>query len=260
MIKNKVMSDKLLIMRIVYDDVRDLKNIVETLTKFIDEGLFEIGQDGIRLVAVDKAHVSLINIELYKELFKEYEVEDEFKFGFNSQYLAKILSIAKRKEEISIESDSPERVKITLGGALNRVFIINNIQVSPPEVPEVNLEFEVKASLSSKAFKTTINEISAVTDTVDIIAVEDKVILKGEGKEGSQIENEFSKDTGAISDMEFKNEAKSPYDVNYLSDILSLTNLSDYTRLAFSTEKPLELEFNMEGGGKVTYLLAPKLS
>ncbi|TRM99495.1 DNA polymerase sliding clamp, partial [Sulfolobus sp. E1] len=31
-------------------------------------------------------------------------------------------------------------------------------------------------------------------------------------------------------------------------------------RLSFSSQKPLQLSFNMEGGGKVNYLLAPKVS
>ena len=245
-------------MHIVYDDVRDLKAIIQVLTKLVDEALFEIKEDGIQLTAVDKAHVSLIKIELPKDMFKEYEVQGEFKFGFNTQYMSKLLKAAKRKEEISIDADSEEVVKITLLGALGRVFKVNNLQVLPPEVPEINLEFDVRASITSKGFKTTIGEIATVADTVSISATEDKIVIKGEGE--NKIENEFSKDTGALAEIEFNKEASASYDVEYLNDILSLTKLSDYVKLAFSSQKPLQLDFNMEGGGKVTYLLAPKLS
>ncbi|BFI75240.1 proliferating cell nuclear antigen (pcna) [Sulfurisphaera ohwakuensis] len=245
-------------MRIVYDDVRDLKAIVQALLKLVDEALFDIKPEGIQLVAIDKAHISLIKIELPKEMFKEYDVPEEFKFGFNTQYMSKLLKAAKRKEEIIIEADSPEVVKLTLSGALNRVFNVNNIEVLPPEVPEVNLEFDIKATINASGFKNAIGEIAEVADTLLISANEEKVIVKGEGE--NKVEVEFSKDTGSLADIEFNKESSSAYDVEYLNDIISLTKLSDYVKVAFAEQKPMQLEFNMEGGGKVTYLLAPKLS
>ena len=245
-------------MRIVYDDVRDLKAIIQALLKLVDEALFDIKPEGMQLVAIDKAHISLIKIELPKEMFKEYNVSDEFKFGFNTQYMSKLLKSAKRKEEIIIEAETPETVNLTLSGALNRVFNLKNLEVLPPEVPEVNLEFDVRASINAIGFKNAIGQISEVSDTLLISANEEKVIVKGEGE--NKVEVEFSKETGSINEMEFNKECSSAYDVDYLNDILSLTKLSDYVKVAFAEQKPMQLEFSMEGGGKVTYLLAPKLS
>nr|1UD9_A Chain A, DNA polymerase sliding clamp A [Sulfurisphaera tokodaii]1UD9_B Chain B, DNA polymerase sliding clamp A [Sulfurisphaera tokodaii]1UD9_C Chain C, DNA polymerase sliding clamp A [Sulfurisphaera tokodaii]1UD9_D Chain D, DNA polymerase sliding clamp A [Sulfurisphaera tokodaii] len=243
---------------IVYDDVRDLKAIIQALLKLVDEALFDIKPEGIQLVAIDKAHISLIKIELPKEMFKEYDVPEEFKFGFNTQYMSKLLKAAKRKEEIIIDADSPEVVKLTLSGALNRVFNVNNIEVLPPEVPEVNLEFDIKATINASGLKNAIGEIAEVADTLLISGNEEKVVVKGEGE--NKVEVEFSKDTGSLADIEFNKESSSAYDVEYLNDIISLTKLSDYVKVAFADQKPMQLEFNMEGGGKVTYLLAPKLS
>ena len=245
-------------MRIVYDDVRDLKAIIQALLKLVDEALFDIKPEGIQLIAIDKAHISLIKIDLPKEMFKEYDVSEGFKFGFNTQYMSKLLKAAKRKEQIVIEAEAPETVNLTLSGALNRTFNIKNLEVIPPEVPEVNLEFDVRASINAKGFKNAISQISQVSDTLLISANEEKVVVKGEGE--NKVEVEFTKETGSISEMEFNKECSSAYDVDYLNDILSLTKLSDYVNVAFAEQKPMQLEFNMEGGGKVTYLLAPKLS
>ena len=246
-------------MHIYYDDARDIKAIIETLNKLIDEALFEIKPEGIKLTAVDRAKISLITIELPAEMFKEYDVQQEFKFGFNTQYMAKLMKAVKGKQAIALDADNEEVVKLTIIGAINREFDIRNIQVLPPEIPEANFEFDVKASISSKAFKTTIAEIGQVSkDSVTISATEDKIVIKG-GEE-NKVENEFTKETGALADIEFNKEATATYDIEYIDNVLQLTKLSDYTKLAFSDQKPLQLEFNMEGGGKVTYLLAPKLS
>ncbi|MEM0016378.1 MAG: DNA polymerase sliding clamp, partial [Saccharolobus sp.] len=62
-----------------------------------------------------------------------------------------------------------------------------------------------------------------------------------------------------LQDLEYSQKSNSSYSAEYLDDILSLTKLSDLVKLSFSSQKPLQLEFNMEGGGKVNYLLAPKV-
>ncbi|BCU70688.1 proliferating cell nuclear antigen (pcna) [Stygiolobus caldivivus] len=246
-------------MHVYYDDARDIKAIIQTLTKLIDEALFEIKPEGIKLTAVDRAKISLISIDLPAEVFKEYDVQDEFRFGFNTQYMSKLMKAVKGKQAISLDADNEEVVKLTIVGAINRVFNIRNIQVLPPEVPEANFEFDVRASISSKGFKTTIGEISQVSkDSVTISATEEKVVVKG-GEE-SKVENEFTKETGALADIEFNKEATATYDIGYIDNVLQLTKLTDYIKLAFSDQKPLQMEFGMEGGGKVTYLLAPKLS
>lgn len=246
-------------MHVYYDDARDIKAIIQTLTKLVDEALFEIKPEGIKLTAVDRAKISLINIDLPAEMFKEYEVHEEYKFGFNTQYMSKLMKAVKGKQAISLDADNEEVVKLTIIGAINRDFNIRNIQVLPPEIPEANFEFDVKASISSKGLKTAISEVSQVSkDSVTIYATEEKVVIRG-GEE-SKVESEFTKETGALADIEFTKEATATYDINYIDNVLQLTKLSDYTKLAFSDQKPLQMEFSMEGGGKVTYLLAPKLS
>lgn len=244
-------------MKVVYDDVRDLKNIIQALAKLVDEASFKFKQDAVELIALDRAHISLITITLPKDMFKEYDVQDEFKFGFNTQYLMKVLKVAKRKETIEIASDSPDLVKLTILGSTNREFSIRNLEITEPEIPEINLEFDINATITSSGFKSAISEISAVSDTVTIEGKEDKIIIKAEGE--NKVEIEFSKESGGLQDLEFSKEASSSYSVEYLDDILALTKLSDFTKLSFASKKPLQIIFNMEGGGKVTYLLAPKV-
>lgn len=190
-------------------------------------------------------------------MFKEYDVNDEFKFGFNTQYLMKILKVAKRKEAIEIASESPDSVIINIIGSTNREFNVRNLEVSEQEIPEINLQFDISATISSDGFKSAISEVSTVTDNVVVEGHEDRILIKAEGE--SEVEVEFSKDTGGLQDLEFSKESKNSYSAEYLDDVLSLTKLSDYVKISFGNQKPLQLFFNMEGGGKVTYLLAPKV-
>ncbi|AOL15989.1 proliferating cell nuclear antigen (pcna) [Sulfolobus sp. A20] len=245
-------------MRVVYGDVRDFKTIVTALAKLVDEAALKFKQDGVELVALDRAHISLITITLPKDMFKEYDVSEDFRFGFNTQYLLKVLKVAKRKEAVEIFSDSPDLVKISIIGSTNREFYIRNLEIAEQQIPDINLQFDISSTISSKGFKSAIEEVSAITDTVIIEGHEDSIVVKAEGE--NKVEVEFTRDTGGLQDIEFSNEATGSYSAEYLNDILELTKLSDFMRLSFSSQKPLQLSFNMEGGGKVNYLLAPKVS
>ncbi|ACP35822.1 proliferating cell nuclear antigen PcnA [Sulfolobus islandicus Y.G.57.14] len=248
---------RLIDMKVVYDDVRVLKDIVQALAKLVDEAVLKFKEDNVELVALDRAHISLISVKLPKEMFKEYDVSEEFKFGFNTQYLMKILKVAKRKEAIEISSESPESIIINIIGGTNREFNVRNLEVSEENIPEINLQFDISATISSDGFKSAISEVSTVSDNVIIEGYEDKILIKAEGE--NEIEVEFSKDTGGLQDLEFSKNSKNSYSGEYLDDVLSLTKLSDFVKIAFGDQKPLQLSFNMEGGGKVTYLLAPKV-
>jgi len=245
-------------MRVVHSDVRDLKAIITTLTKLVDEALMVFKQEGVELVTVDRAHIALIKLNIPSSAFQEYDVNEEFKFGFNAATLAKILKAAARKESVVIESTSPDAVTVKLVGAVEKSFSVRNLEVVPPEVPELNLEFDVTATVSSAGVKKAVSEAKTVSDSVTISADESSVKFYTEGE--SKVEVVLDKDTGGLVDIAVKKPATATYDVAYINDVMDLTRLGDTVHIAFSENKPLQMEFGSETTGKVTYLLAPKIA
>ncbi|MCY0860217.1 MAG: DNA polymerase sliding clamp [Sulfolobaceae archaeon] len=246
------------ILKVSSDDIRDLKAVIEALAKLVDEGSIKFTPEKMEIIALDRAHISLLQISFPKEMFKEYEVQNEYNFGFNAQYLLKLLKASKRKEAYELSAESNESITLKIIGSLVKEFNIRNLEVVPPEVPEINLEFDINALITSSGFKKAVQQVAAVSDTIDIQATEEKIIIKSEGEE--KVEIEFSKESGGLQSIEATKEALSSYTADYLVDVLSLTKLSDTVGIAFSEKKPLKLEYNVEGGGKVTYLIAPKIT
>ncbi|MBW9141841.1 MAG: proliferating cell nuclear antigen (pcna) [Candidatus Aramenus sp.] len=244
-------------MRVSYEDVRNFKTIISVLSKLVDEASLKFKPEGIELEAIDRAHVSLLKLSFPKEEFKEYDVEQEVNFGFNTQYLLKVLSTARRKEELQIESTDVSQVTVRILGSYPKEFTLRNIDVSPPELPQLSLEFDVKASALSSAFKKGVEEIASVSELIELEADENGIKLKSKGE--AEAEVELSKDAGSLQDIEITKPTQSDYSSDYLSDVISLTKLSGSMKVAFSSQKPLQLEFNTEAGGSVIYLLAPQL-
>ncbi|AWR99519.1 proliferating cell nuclear antigen (pcna) [Metallosphaera hakonensis] len=244
-------------MRVVYTNAFDFKTIIEALTKLIDEATFSFTTAGMDLVAIDRAHISLIKLHFPKEAFEEFDVEDQFKFGFNTLYMLKIMNSAKRKEKMEIELNNESDIVLRIMGDPLREFTIRNIEVPIPEIPELKLDFDVKAIVNSAGFKKAVSEISTVSDSVEIDGSDSGLKLRSKGS--TEVEVEFSKELGGLQDIEVKKPALSSYSSDYLEDVLGLTRLSGFLNLLYSEQKPLQLEFNMENGGSVVYLLAPQM-
>jgi proliferating cell nuclear antigen len=243
--------------RLSYPDAKSFYNILESLSKIVDEVAMIIKPEGVKAIALDPAHVALITIELLPESFIEYEVEgDEVKLGFNVTNTAKIIKRGKKGDKLDIEV-TDEDVRWSIVGTTIKRFKVLNLDVPLPEIPEAGFEFTVKLSMIVDPFKNALKDAEAVGDTVELEAKDETLfIIRGIGATVS--ETKIRSDTPAVVEYEVKEPSKSAYSIDYLKHILSLTKVADMITIEFSSDMPLRLQFQLPAGGKVEYLLAPK--
>lgn len=244
-------------LKIVYPDARTFRHIIETLAKIVDEASMKVTSEGVELKAMDPAHVSLLHLKFPPEAFEEYNVEGEFKIGFNTANILKFLKRGKKGDrlEISVEEDL---LTIALVGATTRVYKVRILDVPEMEIPEASLEFDVSASIISDPLKNALKDAETIGDTVEFAAEnEEELIIRGKGGE-TETETRISRESGALISLEVKNAAKSAYSLEYVKNIVALTKVADTVTLEFSTNMPLRLDFAIPGEGRVIYLLAPK--
>ncbi len=244
--------------KLSYPDAKSFYNILDALAKLVDEVNMVITSDGVKAIALDPAHVALITIELPPESFVEYEVEgDRVELGFNVANTAKIIKRGKKGDKLDIEVDE-ERVAWTIVGATVKRYRLLNLEVPVPEIPETSLDFKIRVAMIVDPFKNALKDAEAVGDTVILEAPdEDTLIIRGEGV--AVAEAKIRRDTPAVVEFEVKEPGKSAYSIDYLKHVLSLTKVADTIVIEFSQDMPLRLQFQLPAGGKVTYLLAPKM-
>jgi len=246
--------------RLSYPDAKSFYNILDALSKVVDEVNMVITSGGVKAVALDPAHVALITIDLPPESFIEYSIEegDRVELGFNVANTAKIVKRGKKGDKLDIEV-TDERVTWSIIGATIKRYRLLNLEVPVPDVPETSLEFKIRVTMIVDPFKNALKDAEAVGDTVVLEAPdEDTFIIRGEGV--AVAEARIKKDTPAVIEFEVKEPGKSAYSIDYLKHILSLTKVADTIVIEFSQDMPLRLQFQLPAGGKVTYLLAPKIA
>ena len=60
-------------------------------------------------------------------------------------------------------------------------------------------------------------------------------------------------------ELNVKEPSRAMYSLSYLTDMMKAAAAADIMELQFSTNIPLTLIFDLPGGGKIQYWLAPRL-
>ena len=224
-----------------------LGNIVdETLVKFTDKGMF--------VKALDPAKVALIEIEVPVEAFLDYRIEKELEIGVNLSSLLKILPKPKKGDKLILNANE-EFYEIIIQGTTTKRYKLRSIEVSASEVPEINLEFNVKAIVLAQAFKSALKDLKGVESIEFSIEDEQNIYLRS--ADGG-VSAKLSAEGGSVLSIELKEPSKNVYDEDYIMKVLDLAGIAESLEIQFGSELPLYLSFTVVDGGIVRYLLAPK--
>ncbi len=246
--------------RLSYPDAKAFQNIVEALSKIIDEVAMRITPEGVRIRAMDPAKIALIDIWLPASSWLEYSVEEEAVAGFNVSGLLKLLKRGRRGDRLDLEIDA-EKIRISMVGDIVKRYRVNNLEVLEPEIPaELPFSFKVSATMLADLVKEAVRDAETVGDTLELDAPDaSMLVIRGIGPEGGGVEARLSPEAGQLIEYRVDEPSKARYSIDYLKYVLSLTKVADMVTLEFSTDSPLRLRFTMPSEGRVDYLLAPKM-
>jgi len=240
--------------KLVYPEAKYFKEIIDALGKLVDEVAFQLKPEGLKVVAMDPAKVSLIRIDIPATAFLEYDVEAEQVAGLSTASLSKMLKRIKKGDKFVLRVEE-DRVDVVIESIGRRVYRFRNLEVPIPEIPEAQLEFNVQAQLLVDALKQALKDAETVGEVLEVEAPNSETLyLRGIG--AAVAETKLVVGMPALLSLEVKEPSKARYQVEYLKHIVGITKIAELATLRFSTEAPLELEFRF-GEARVNYLLAP---
>ena len=68
-------------MKIVIAEATSLRDAIEVVVNLVEEGTFEISEEGIKLKAMDPSQISMVSFSMPKEMFSTYEISEPRKVG-----------------------------------------------------------------------------------------------------------------------------------------------------------------------------------
>jgi len=151
----------------ILENVETVKDALVSINEILDETVFNLTKDGIKVDASDRAGVAFINLFLKEKIFKEYVCEEDRVICLNMQELYASLKLFKGETTISLIGDhtfvlsqtKPKRIIITI-----RMLDIPKDEGERYQVE--NLQFKSKVEISSSDFNEAIKESEKYGDYI----------------------------------------------------------------------------------------------
>ena len=78
----------------VLSDSNILKTSFDAISSIVDEVQMQTDDDGLKLDALDRSHITFIHLELKSDVFDEYKCEEPLKINVDTEELMKVLKVS----------------------------------------------------------------------------------------------------------------------------------------------------------------------
>lgn len=244
-------------MKLTIAEPKYLKDTISIISELVSEATFKIDKNGMGLVAMDPANVSMVLFNLFSSAFVEYKVEEPTDLGINLSNLKQILRRANPSDMISLSTVGKGKLKVLFSGQTKRQFFLPIIDIDQEEQKIPDLKFQAELTLNSKILADAIDDVDIVSDSLIIEVDKEHLVIRGEG-DLSQSETEIPAGEDVSITLEGADKVKASYSVEYLKKMMNAAKISDKCKLKFGNDWPMKLEFNEVDKISLAFVLAPR--
>jgi len=232
-----------------------LREIVDVISTLVDEAKINIDKDGIKVRAVDPAHVAMVDLKVDRGAFEAFKA-DEGEIGLDMDKVKEILRLAKSGEEISLLHDEEKnRLIVTIGNITRRMSLVDTAGMSDPKVSNLNLP--AKVTLRTEELRQGIRAAESVSDHLALQASSEGFEMTSEGDTDS-VRLKLTKEM--VDELTCKEQVRSLFPLDYFSNMVKAITSAPTVTLHLGKDFPVKMEFTVAGGkGEVKYLLAPRI-
>ncbi len=245
-------------MKLVLAEPRYFKDSITILSDLVSDVKFKANADGLELIAMDPANVSMVIFKLLSSCFSQYGVKETEEVAVNLHNLKQILRRAKPDDMLTLETTDDNKLKIQLKSETTRSFSIPVLELDDKEqkVPELN--FPIMVEMSSDLLSNSIEDVSVVAESVTFLGENNQLSIKAEG-DLSKAFIEIRPDENTIIKVKSPDKFKAKYSLEYLKKMIQGGKLSDRVTLQFNNDYPLKLEYKVVDRLLLSFILAPRV-
>lgn len=244
-------------MKLVVQDAPALKAAVDAIVCLVEEGQFEVKADGLHLKAMDPSQISMVSFTMPKEVFVEYSVPEEMKIGVDISQLANVLARGKKGEKAELSIEEGRLVVRFLGEKHKKTFKVPLIETGERVQREPKIEFRNAAKIKAEALKEALKDARLISSHVRLQLTPEQFVVDVRGENGD-VKAEFDRGSPELLELNTQNGARATFPLQYLEDMVKATAPSSTVTINLETDRPLRLEYDVEGA-KVVYYLAPRI-
>ena len=242
---------------------KELMTILQATKVQKDEAIFIAKNDGFYYRAMDRSHISLLDITMPKEAFQYYNDHegepDNIAFTVRPDELLKVLKRIDKDETVEITVDGDEDITIrSISVRKPLTYKTKSLSNEYEEVKLPNITYAVKVNIQHNALKEALEDLSLLTNDVRIITNKGKVkFVAVNDRDTMTIEYENNRQA-MIYMLDSKAECKCVYSIPALLSMLKAVE-TKHIVMQYNERMPLRLQFLLPFKCEMHYYLAPRV-
>jgi proliferating cell nuclear antigen len=237
-------------------DPKLLKYYIDAISNMIDEAGINVSDEGLKLRAMDPSHVALVDFELNKDAFDEFQTSEPLVLGVDLDRFNTILKRAGAADKLELElNEGGNALRIKFENATRRVFELPLIEVPEGEQKVPSLEFPCEVEIDAKIISEGIKDAEIISDHVTLSMDEESFLIEARGDLGNVKIN-----IGRESAISFtsKGKVKSMFSIEYLKDMIKASDVASSVKLSLGDNIPVKMDF-LAPSARLSFLLAPRI-
>ena len=235
--------------------------LFQLLSSICNEVDIHFKEDKIFIQGMDTGHICLFELNLTKEWFDNYEIENDTICGVSLSVFSKVLSCWKEGQVITISQSKEDKLyfcfeddKLSKSFEMS-LFDFDNEMLSIPDV-----EYDVDVNLNSKLINSLISEMENFGEVLEIHCNEDFINLKTkQNTHQTQVENKLK-----VSDLESYSIVEDgniqlDFSLQYLMNIVQFSRISKDVDIYISEDYPLKFKYSLGENDNVSIWISPRI-
>ncbi len=242
--------------KIVMQNAKSLKSIIDAVVNLIDEGPLEVKPEGLFLRAIDPSQIAMITLNVPKDAFVEYTVDSPTTLGLNFMNLDKILARARTKENLTLTLEENTLIIEFSSEKSKRTFRIPLLETKDMVQKELSIDADVEIKMLSGSMKESLKDAGLVSSYLALEANGETLTFDVKGDSG-KLRIETEKDGITIREMKVDKKARASFSLQYLENIMKACPDSNIINLYLKSDMPIKVEYKIDDAN-LTYYLAPR--
>ncbi len=220
--------------------------------------------ENMYIQGMDKSHICLFDLNLKKEWFANYVVNEPIELAFDLNIFCSIISTRKDDQHLVIKKVDDDSLIIELINGDKKSYFSNFFTMSliDYEYDKMNIpetDYDVELSLPSKKVTELFSQLKCFSDDLNIKCSEQFVDFKSKGIEAEMRVNVPIDDLLSYSIVEGE-EFNFNYSLIYINQMCITNKLSSDIDFYLSIQSPMKIKYDLGDDSSLLFYIAPKLT
>jgi proliferating cell nuclear antigen len=234
-----------------------LKAVFEVLKDIINDVNVYFTADGIHVLSLDTARVTLVHMTLQADNFEEYECPQDVTAGLNMANMYKLLKSISGTDTLTINIKDRDYMEIFIENPVKKSstsFRLKLLDINEDilELPDVTMN--VITTLPSIDFQRITRDMGNLANEMTIVREGPKLILGCNG--------DFADQTTVLEFPESVQRTGSVFSLKYINLFTKATNMCSSVQLmqdSTNENMPIIFRYTIANLGDLRFYLAPKI-